>query len=181
MIDALKTNLRLAQLGVALCLSGLSLGASSAVALPFNHDMVASQYRTGSIMRPKAPGSVAVGAASSFVADKESTKKLVNPIKNDALSAQNGERLYFINCSPCHGDITSPSWHPGVAGTYLGAPNIGDPAAYGETLKSDGYIYSTIHFGGMAIMPALGWKLSPTEHWDIINYLRKVQTSKGSR
>jgi len=45
--------------------------------------------------------------------------------------------------------------------------------------KSDGYLYGTIHFGGLAVMPGLGWKLSPEEHWDIINFIRQVQKKEA--
>ncbi|MCB0331689.1 MAG: cytochrome c, partial [Bdellovibrionales bacterium] len=41
--------------------------------------------------------------------------------------------------------------------------------------KSDGHIFSYIHFGGVAIMPRYGYKLSPREHWDIVNYIRWMQ------
>ena len=44
--------------------------------------------------------------------------------------------------------------------------------------KTDGYLYATIHYGGLVIMPGLGWKLSDSEHWDIINYLRSVQNAR---
>lgn len=40
--------------------------------------------------------------------------------------------------------------------------------------RTDGSIYATIHFG-IRLMPGHGWKLSPTEHWDIVNYVRSAQ------
>lgn len=152
------------------------VAASLAYALPFNDDMVNNQLKTGQIMRPKPDGSIAVGSLQYHVASKPEAEKLENPIKADNVSVRKGERLFRINCFPCHGDITTKEYKGGpVASKFVMPPDItGD--AYKQ--KTDGYIYSTIHFGGLAIMPALGWKLSPREHWDIINYIRKVQSSK---
>ncbi len=158
--------------------------ANAAWALPFNTDMYNPQPMTGSVMRPKAPDTIPLGALERRVATKEEAQKLQNPLKGDALSLASGRRLFAVNCSPCHGTYGNsgehtPSWFAG----QMGAPNLAlpmywDPAAGGEPGRSDGSVYGTIHLGGMAIMPAYGWKLSPTEHWDIINYLRSFQEAK---
>lgn len=66
-------------------------------------------------------------------------------------------------------------YEAGVAGKLIGAPNLQLLCIKGGT---DGSIYGTIHLGGMAIMPGYGWKLSPSEHWDIISYVRKIQASR---
>lgn len=149
----------------------------SVYALPFNDDMVNTQeFVAGETSRQKPDGSVAVGVLDYRVKDKAEAEKLTNPLKGDAKSAMYGKRLFQVNCSPCHGSIESKPYTPGpVAAKFASPPDI-----TGETYKqkSDGYIYGTIHFGGMALMPALGWKLSPTEHWDIVNYIRKVQQDK---
>ena len=44
-----------------------------------------------------------------------------------------------------------------------------------------GNIESNPYESGMAVMPAVGWKLSPNEHWDVINYIRHVQSEKTQR
>lgn len=67
---------------------------------------------------------------------------------------------------------------PGPVAMKFAAPPDITQEPY-RTGRSDGNIYGIIHFGGMAVMPALGWKLSPTEHWDIINYVRHVQATKS--
>lgn len=144
-------------------------------ALPFNDDMVDVQKRTGVIMRGPAPGAVAVGFGEAGPATKADAEKLQNPVAADAFSIARGTRLYRVNCFPCHGDISKTPYQPGPAAVnskVIPGVNIADKAYLDKT---DGYIYGTIHFGGLAIMPALGWKLSPNEHWDIVNYVRKVQ------
>lgn len=153
------------------------LRPEGALSLPFNDDMVDSQLRTGTIMRPKAKGSVPKGSLSYRVESKEEAEKLKNIRKDSPLTVKRGKLLYQSNCYPCHGNIEAEPYTPGpVALKGLMPPDITDKY-YHE--KSDGYFYGTIHFGGLALMPPLGWKLSPEEHWDIVNYVRSVQKTKG--
>lgn len=157
---------------------GLCLGVTPLAALPFNDDMVDVQKRTGSVMRGKVPGTVAVGSVAG-PATKEEAKKLVNPMKGDPLSIKNGKRLFQINCESCHGDIAKVPYAPGAVSInskgYIPGIPLGDKGYMSGMYAEDGIIYATIQFGGLAIMPPLGWKLSPSEHWDIVNYVRQVQ------
>ncbi len=172
--------MKLAQVGklkVALVLSLASvLAVSEAMALPFNDDMVSVQKRTGTIMRQKAPGTVAIGMSDYYVASREDAEKMTNPVKADATSIANGKRLFAVNCLPCHGDISKKPYAPGAVGKKtLQTP----PDLTLDTYKSrtDGSIFATIHFG-IRLMPGHGWKLSPTDHWDIVNYIRNRQDIK---
>lgn len=156
---------------MVMCLS--SVVALDAVALPFNDDMVNVQKRTGVIMRPKAPGTVAVGMSDYHVATREDAEKLVNPLKGNARSTANGKRLFAVNCLPCHGDISKKPYAPGS----VGAKALQTPPDLTMDMyktRTDGSIYATVHFG-IRLMPGHGWKLSPTEHWDIVNYVRSAQ------
>lgn len=159
------------------------LAAGSAVALPFNDDMVLNEMKTGRIMRPLPDGAVPFGSAEELVQSREEALQLVNPIKGDPRSAQNGERLFKVHCLPCHGDISAVPYVPGTVSKYLPGPNLSldmyaERTSGGVEGRSDGSIYGTIHFGSVTtLMPAVGWKLSPVEHWDIINYIRKVQAA----
>jgi mono/diheme cytochrome c family protein len=164
-------------------LLALSLGsATGGYSLPFNDDMVDNQMRTGSIMRPSVPQSVPVGSLQYRLEKKEDALQLTNPKKGDPVSAANGRRLFSINCSPCHGDISATPWVPGQV--VMGAPDLSLPdfseGAGGAGGRSDGQIYGTMDFGNI-IMPRVGWKLSPDEHWDIINYVRSVQARKNQK
>lgn len=172
--------MKLAQVGklkVALVLSLASLVAvSEAKALPFNDDMVNVQKRTGTIMRQKAPGTVAIGMSDYYVASREDAEKMTNPVKAGATSIANGKRLFAVNCLPCHGDISKKPYAPGAVGKKtLQTP----PDLTSDTYKTrtDGSIFATIHFG-IRLMPGHGWKLSPTDHWDIVNYIRNQQGIK---
>ncbi|RMG39547.1 MAG: hypothetical protein D6719_13070 [Candidatus Dadabacteria bacterium] len=149
---------------------------NAAQALPFNDDMVDSQLRTGSIMRPKAADSVPLGSLAFRIEKKEDAFDLINPQKRDAASVARGKRLFAVNCFPCHGNIEAKEYKGGpVSAKFMVPPDIS--GAYYKN-KSDGYIFGTIRFGGLAVMPALGWKLSQSETWDIVNYIRSVQDSK---
>lgn len=173
------------QVAMTVAVAG-ALSVIEASALPFNDDMVDVQKRTGTIMRQKAPGSVAIGMSDYYVASREEAEKLTNPVKSDATSIGRGKRLFSVNCLPCHGDISKQPYAPGAVGakTLQTPPDLTSatyrpPVNGGESTqgRTDGSIYATIHFG-IRLMPGHGWKLSPTEHWDIINYIRNQQGIK---
>lgn len=159
-------------------LTVLILGCvNRAAALPFNDDMVNSPVLTGKIMRPAPDGSISVGSLGSHLASREEALKLSNPIKGDKTSTLNGKRLFQVNCTPCHGDIESNPYVPGPVAKFLPGPNL-SAAMYHDKAegRTDGSIFGTIHFGSISgLMPAVGWKLSRTEHWDVVNYIRSVQ------
>lgn len=149
----------------------------SAQALPFNDDMVNSPVTTGAIMRPLPDGTASDNISSYKLENREEALKLTNPIKGDKLSTLNGRRLFQVNCTPCHGDIEAKPYVPGPVAKFLPGPDLTAPMYHDKADgRSDGNIYATIHFGSLStLMPRVGWKLSPTEHWDIINYVRSVQ------
>lgn len=154
----------------------------SASALPFNDDMVNVQKRTGVIMRQKSPGTVAIGQSdyalqltnpSDPVERDQLAASLTDPRKVDENSLVNGKRLFAINCAPCHGDISKQPVKPGVVGQKA----VQTPPDLTSTTYKDrtaGSIYVTIHFGIRA-MPRHGWKLSPSEKWDIVHYVQNYQ------
>ena len=160
---------------------GACMLPSIALALPFNKDMVDVQLRAGSATRPSVPGTVALGSLSYRVESKADAEQMANAVERDAASVGRGKRLFEVNCSACHGWYTpagkvQPPVAKGVSGEngYMGLP-APDITAEMYKQRTDGFFYGTIHFGGMAIMPAYGWKLSPHEHWDIVNYVRHIQ------
>lgn len=166
-----------------LVIAALLVGAQAgdAFALPFNDDMVDSQKRTGVIMRAAPKDSVPVGFEKPMPKSKAEAGALTNPVPASPVSVQNGERLFRVNCYPCHGDVSKLPYQPGPVavnskGTIPGM-DIGNKIYLDKT---DGYLYATIHFGGLVIMPGLGWKLSDGEHWDIVNYVRDVQRSRAA-
>lgn len=148
------------------------IGVSSAVALPFNQDMVSGQINVGQVMRPKAPNTVPLGSLDAYVPSREEALTWENPLKGDRISTLNGKRLFQVNCSPCHGKYEDGKHTPGAVANAVPGPDVSLDM---YRVKPDGHFFGYIHFGGMAIMPAYGWKLSTTEHWDLVNYVRHVQ------
>lgn len=154
---------------------------STVSALPFNQDMVGNQLVTGAIMRPKPPGSVAMGSVECRVELTAKPQDLVNPNPGNAASILNGKRLFEVNCQVCHG-----RWEDGKhIGNSLNAPGfearnladrtfVGSGGSYAEML--DGRIFLAVHFG-KGIMPAYGWKFSTAEHWDLVNYVQSVRAT----
>jgi len=153
-------------------MSLLGASASTVAALPFNQDMVGGQPILGKVMRPKAEGSVPRGAEARYVGTKEDAVNLKNPVPASPASVASGERLFHSNCSPCHGRYIEGKYIAGAVSKYVPGPNL--QAEFYKT-KSDGHFFQFIHFGGMAIMPAYGYKFSINEHWDIVNYIRHIQ------
>ena len=146
-------------------------------ALPFNDEMVAVQMRAGSIMKPKVTGSVALGSLKNRLESKEEAQSLVNPLKGDPISTANGKTLFFKNCYACHGDITRSPVVAGPVGKKMILKAPPDISSGDFKNRTDGDIYSTMYLG-FGLMPRLGYKLSPTEKWDIINFIRQVQATK---
>jgi len=156
--------------GLFFSLSVMTAGV--AWALPFNDDMVHEQIVSGQFVRPRPEGTVAVGSLSEYMRPKAEMAQVKNPVPLTFESKKRGERLFAVNCSGCHGNIGATNYKPGVAGALMGAPNIATDL-YKQ--KSDGEIFSAVQYGGLAIMPRLGWKLSTQETWDIVNYVRHAQ------
>ena len=151
----------------------------SVSALPFNDDMVATQMRTGSIMKPKSPNSIPVGSLNMRISSAQEAESmgLSNPKQSNPDAIANGKRLFSVNCGPCHGDISQKDWQPGLAGQKFELkppPNIGTGDFKN---RSDASIFSTVHLG-FGLMPRIGWKLSADERWDVISYIRSVQAKQ---
>ena len=178
---------RIAAYIIFFVLSLSTFSSSTLLALPFNDDMVHDQLKTSEVMRDAPQGSVPVGGSKRYVKDRASGLTLKNPIPRNAGSVENGKRLWAVNCTPCHGRYTGEA-HPEFSSMAVFEKPI-DPIVAGATSgpvlvskgyiedgsKTDGHLFSYIHFGGLAIMPRYGYKLSPREHWDIVNYIRDMQ------
>jgi len=91
--------------------------------------------------------------------------------------------LFSIYCVPCHGKS-------GTGDGLVGAKLIMTPANLTPTNDihswdpkkdneyTDGYIFGHITFGG-PVMPVYAIDLSPTERWEVVNYIRAVLQKQG--
>lgn len=170
--------------GVLLIISALGLGGSTitpASALPFNDDMADSQaIRTGQIVRSAPDETVAVGSLKYRVESKEEALKLTNPHPVTATALRDGKRLFQVNCTPCHGTFTDEGIEPTpiMGRSIMPGPDLSNEFYAG---RPDGLFYGTIHFGGVAVMPRVGYKLSPKESWDIVSYIRSEQEKSKNK
>ena len=152
----------------------------AAHALPFNQDMAYEpNLPAGTIMRPAPAGAISLGAHERYVGPPEVTAQLQNPVSGAIRSTEKGARLWQVNCAPCHGTFI-PQGNSVVhkksyaventLGIY--APNIADKLYHNRT---EGQIFSVIHHG-LRGMPRYGYKLSVSDHWDLVNYVKKIQS-----
>lgn len=168
---------KLALLLLAVCLTNV-YSLTYLEALPFSDDMVDNQISPGQSSLARVPGTVPLGSLKYYVKDKEQAQKMKNPVKPSELSLARGQRLFEVNCSACHGKWGDSLQHtPYPAGQMMGAPDLSNSLYHDRTAGS---IYGTIHFGNL-IMPAVGWKISPKETWDIINYVQDIQKQSANK
>jgi cytochrome c553 len=160
-----------------IALAGFIWGSNSALALPFNQDMVGGQLITGTVMRPKNVHAVPVGTLERQVPDRQVVaQEWENPFKNSSASAARGERLYAVNCVVCHGVINKGQHTPSdLAAKGIPSLNLLLTQPKYDPAKTDGYIWSYVFRGMDILMPRYGWKLSNNEIWDIVSYVRKLQ------
>jgi|SRR5215472_8575312 len=111
-------------------------------------------------------------AAANPVSEKKwqapataATKK--NPVAGSQTSVGEGKKLYTKHCASCHG--------PSGDGDGSAAADLGiHPAKLSESgSQSDGALFWKITTGKKP-MPGYGAKLSETDRWNLINYLRTL-------
>ena len=97
-----------------------------------------------------------------------------NPVPADPVSLQRGAILFSLNCAVCHG-LTGQGDGPVVKFWSKDArtpANLTDP----QTAKlSDSAIYTFIS-QGIGAMPPLRENLTERQRWDVVNYVRTLQT-----
>jgi cytochrome c oxidase cbb3-type subunit 3 len=94
--------------------------------------------------------------------------KIKNPVAASADSTAAGKRVYTRMCSRCHG---SEGKGDGTAATAP-VPDLTD--AKWDYGGSDGEIFSVVHDGVSADMDGYAARLSDTDIWNVVNYVRSV-------
>jgi len=119
-------------------------------------------------------GSFAAAAAAMAAAPQGNPEaaKLKNPVPANAESLAAGEMLYRRRCAGCHG-VDAKGGPPKDAADPPAANLVDDTWEHGST---DGEIYTIIQEGiGPAYrMEPFGDRLSATDTWNIINYVRSL-------
>jgi len=121
-------------------------------------------YKPFQAPMPASPaGSVPVDGRESIT--QESQPK--NPVAASPASLALGKELFEINCAMCHGQSTAER---GPVGKKLVPP---PPALDHDMVQglSDADIFKALTFG-FGRMPRFQEKLTPTERWHLVNFLR---------
>jgi mono/diheme cytochrome c family protein len=160
----------------AVWLASLSLGLLPAIAgaWPWSTDManqisIKPQHGPDSI-RPFPQRSVPMAGTNTLIHihDRDAALALVNPNPPSAESVGRGRKFFQIFCTPCHGK--SGTGDGPVGAKFLIRP-FDLTADQEQKVLSEGYIFGTVTFGG-ALMPPYGNDMSPSEVWDVVNYVR---------
>ena len=109
------------------------------------------------------PGSKEKWAAPAAEARKR------NPVAVNESSLGAGKKIYLKRCLACHGK-TGNGDGPDAADLGIHPAKFSDPALLEET---DGALFWKITVGKKP-MPNYGTRLSPTDRWNVINYLRTL-------
>ncbi len=152
----------------ALVSSSLYSVPELAQALPWDTDLYRQQsYQPGELARSPVPGTVPLGYRP-YTLTVDEAEKVTNPTPFSFDSVSRGRRLYSANCQVCHG-------RTGDGQTVVG-PQVKVVSLLDDLRKSrpDGRVYWVIH-NGQGNMPRYGYKFSPAENWDLVNYVRLLQ------
>ena len=94
--------------------------------------------------------------------------KIRNPVAASAESAAAGKRVYNRMCSRCHG----PEGKGDGTAASVPVPDLTDATwDYGG---SDGEIFAVVHDGVSADMDGYAARLSDTDIWNVVNFVRSV-------
>jgi mono/diheme cytochrome c family protein len=117
------------------------------------------------------PGGDAAGADSvsgKWLSPAASAAKK-NPIPPTQDSIAAGEKIYLKTCAMCHGK-SGDADGPAVIELNIHPAKLSDPQLNTE---SDGSLFWKITTGKKP-MPAFGKRLSETDRWNLVNYIRTI-------
>ena len=95
--------------------------------------------------------------------------KTADPIAGTVTSVEAGRTLYEANCAACHG-VDGRGGGPLAGTTAVTPPSL--TAHLGS--HTDGDLFYWISNGMPGGMPAWAGRLSETDRWNVINYLRAI-------
>lgn len=136
---------------------------------PAAKEAVEHEHHAGMEMRHEEQG----GMSEHWMAPEEAAKR-PNPVPSDRVSLERGGKLYQTHCAVCHGP-------KGQGDGPAGAALKPKPANLAEMAgrHPDGDIAWKIE-NGRGAMPAWKGKLTESQIWDIVNFLKVLGTEKRS-
>jgi len=113
------------------------------------------------------------GQATAKRGGNPEAAKVQNPVVSNPESVAQGKRTYQRMCSRCHG---AQAKGDGSGSGGAQQPDLTDDTwDYGS---SDGEIFAAIHDGTSSDMEGYAGRLSDTDIWNLVNYLRSIGTAK---
>lgn len=92
-----------------------------------------------------------------------------NPVTQSQDSIAAGQKIYSQRCAACHG-ATGHGDGPDAANLGITPANLSDPRL---RTQPDGALFGRITMGKRP-MPAYGLRLSATDRWNLVNYVRTL-------
>ena len=92
-----------------------------------------------------------------------------NPIASTQESVAGGQKIYSKTCAMCHGK-TGEADGPAVIELNIHPAKLSDPKVATE---SDGSLFWRVTTGKKP-MPAYGKRMSETDRWNVVNYIRTL-------
>ena len=108
------------------------------------------------------------GSKDKWIAPAAEARKK-NPVAVSDSSLAAGQKIYLKRCVECHGK-TGNGDGPDAADLGIHPAKLSDPVIRRET---DGELFWKITVGKKP-MPNYGTRLSPTDRWNVINYLKTL-------
>jgi mono/diheme cytochrome c family protein len=108
------------------------------------------------------------GSTDKWSAPAREARK-TNPVSVSESSLAAGQKVYLKRCVACHGK-TGNGDGPDAADLGIHPPKLSDPVIREET---DGELFWKITVGKKP-MPNYSTRVSPTDRWNVINYLRSL-------
>jgi high-affinity iron transporter len=95
-----------------------------------------------------------------------------NPVAADAASIAAGKKIFSARCADCHGDTGVGD---GMEGEGMDPPPANLADATWKHGSTDGEIFTVIKNGVKGTgMKSFGSKLTTTEIWNVVNYIRTL-------
>src|SRR5437764_14498356 len=116
---------------------------------------------------------VTVGVAAQNPGGSPEGKKMKNPVPSSPESIKAGQAAFQQNCRFCHGADAKGNGPMAPEGTH--PSNLTD--AKWDRGDSDGEIFAVIRDGAGPKFDMKGYKskMSETDIWNVVNYLRSLQ------
>ena len=98
-----------------------------------------------------------------------------NPVAATRISIREGKKIFDTRCAGCHGS-TGHGDGPDASQLRVRPARLSGQRVQEE---SDGLLWWKISLGKKP-MPGFGFRLSPTDRWHVINYLRTLSEQRQS-